>query len=106
MDDLQKLAQAVKQTNLADAEIARIIGRPAESSHAGEYIAAHVFEITLEQSASQKGIGGHFLGGSLAGKTANIKWHGKMEGLLDITLENLPDFYLVMTGPKTAAISS
>lgn len=29
-----------------------------------------------------------------------------MEGLLDINPENLPDFYLVMAGPKAPAISS
>jgi hypothetical protein len=60
----------------------------------------------LEQSASQKGIDGRFAGGSLARKTVNIKWYGKMEGLLDVSPGNLPDFYLVMTGPKATASSS
>ena len=36
----------------------------------------------------------------------SIKWYGKMEGLLDITPETLPDYYLVMSGSKSAATSS
>jgi len=106
MENLERLAQAIKQKNLADTEIARIVGRPAERSHAGEYIAAHIFDITLEQSASKKGIDGHFVSGSLATKSVNIKWYGKMDGLLDVSPDSLPDFYLVMTGPKAAAVSS
>ena len=106
MEDLEKLAQAIKQKNFTDAEIASIIGRPAERGHVGEYIAAHIFDISLQQSASHKGIDGCFVGGNLKGKTVNVKWYAKMEGLLDLTPESLPDLYLVTTGPKAAAISS
>ncbi|OFY46790.1 MAG: hypothetical protein A2Z69_01585 [Bacteroidetes bacterium RBG_13_44_24] len=106
MEELQSLAKAITQRNTADAEIARTIGRPAERGHAGEYIAAATFGIELEQSASKKGIDGHFTSGSLAGKTVNIKWYGKWEGILDISPENGPDFYLVMTGPFSASLSS
>jgi len=106
MENLNRLAQAIKQKNLADTEIAHIVGRPAERSHAGEYIAAHIFNINLEQSASQKGIDGRFVSGSLATKSVNIKWYGKMDRLLDTSPDSLPDFYLVMTGPKAAAVSS
>ncbi|HEX75517.1 MAG TPA: hypothetical protein G4O12_02915 [Dehalococcoidia bacterium] len=106
MDNLERLAQAIKQKNLDDTEIARIVGQPAERSHGGEYIAAHIFGITLEQSASQKGIDGRFVSGSLTTNSVNIKWYGKMEGLLDVSPDSSPDFYLVMTGPKAAAVSS
>jgi hypothetical protein len=102
MEDLRRLAEAIKQKNLVDTEIARVIGRPAERGHAGAYIAARIFDITLERSASQKGIDGHFASGSLARKSVNIKWYGKMEGMLDVFPDSLPDFYLVMTGPKVA----
>ncbi len=104
--DLEGLAKAITQRNTADAEIARIIGRPAERGHSGEYIAAATFGIELEKSASKKGIDGHFTSGSLAGKTVNIKWYGKWESILDISPENGSDFYLVMTGPKSASLSS
>jgi hypothetical protein len=106
MRDLEQLAKAIWQRNVADVEIARIIDRPAERGHSGEYIVARIFGIALEQSASHKGRDGCFIGGSLAGKTVNIKWYGKMEGLLDITPETLPDYYLVMSGSKSAATSS
>ncbi len=105
-ENLKSLANAIKQKNTADAEIARTFGRPAERSHAGEYIAAKIFGIELERSASTKGIDGRFVGGNLAGKTVNIKWYGKWENILDISTESGPDFYLVMTGPELVSLSS
>ena len=106
MEDLEQLAKLIKRKNLSDGEIARIIGRPVERGHAGEYLAAHIFNISLQHSASTKGIDGYFNNGKLKGKTVNIKWYGKLEGLLDILPQYLPDFYLVMTGPKAPAVSS
>lgn len=75
--DLEQLAKAIGQRNVADVEIARIIDRPAERGHVGEYIAARIFGIALEQAASHKGIDGRFIGGSLAGKMVKIKWPWK-----------------------------
>jgi len=72
----------------------------------GEYIASHIFEIALEESASRKSIDGCFTKGELAGRSVNIKWYTKQEGLLDVTADALPDFYLVLTGPRSAASSS
>jgi len=106
VESLEKLAKAIKQKNVTDTAVARIIGRPAERSHTGEYIASRIFGIRLELSASHKGIDGYFTSGNLVGKTVNIKWYGKVEGSLDINSEALPDFYLIMTGPKVAASSS
>lgn len=83
-----------------------MIGRPAAIGHIGEFIASRVFNITLEQSASQKGIDGHFSDGPLNGCTVNVKWYSVMDGLLAIAPEALPDYYLVLTGPKTPAMSS
>jgi hypothetical protein len=60
----------------------------------------------LEESASQKGLDGRFTHGQLAGRSVNIKWYAKREGLLDVTPDALPDFYLVLAGPKSAASSS
>jgi hypothetical protein len=106
IENLESLAKAITHKNMADVEIARTIGRPAERGHAGEYIAAEIFGIELERSASTKGIDGRFIGGNLAGKTVNIKWYGKWENILDISIESSPDFYLVMTGPKSVSLSS
>ena len=33
----------------------------------------------------------------------NVKWYGKRTGVLDINPHGVPDYYLVMTGPKAAA---
>ena len=83
-----------------------MVGRPALIGHVGEWIAREIFGISLEDSAVQKGFGGWFADGPLGGKTVNVKWYGKGEGLLDINPDSVPDFYLAMTGPKSFAASS
>jgi hypothetical protein len=41
------------------------------------------------------------------GRSVDIKWYGKLEGLLDLAAhDQLPDFYLVMTGPRSTALTS
>lgn len=104
LEELKQLAEAVKRKNAADTEISRIILRPTERGHAGEYIAVSIFGICPEQSASHKGTDGKFTDGNLRGKTVNIKWYGKRQGILDMNL--VADYYLVMTGPKSMAVSS
>jgi len=42
----------------------------------------------------------------LRGKTVNIKLYGKQEGILDIAANELADYYLVLTGPKTEPTTS
>jgi len=106
MENLHKLARLIKSRNEIDNEIAGIIGRPAEKGHIGEYIASRIFHISLEPSGSQKGIDGRFADGPLAGKTVNIKWYTKLEGVLDMNPQALPHYYLVLTGPKAPAVSS
>jgi hypothetical protein len=70
------------------------------------WIAAQVFDIELEASAVATGIDGHFRSGPLQGRTVNVKWYLKREGLLDTTEADALDFYLVLTGPPSAATSS
>ena len=107
MKELEQLSKVIRLKNGVDDEIARIIGRPALIGHTGEYVAAKVFNIELEQNAAHKAIDGHFTDGFLDGKTVNIKWYAKREGILDVSPEAPPpDFYLVMTGAKTPAASS
>ena len=106
MHDLEQLAKIIKRKNAIDDEVAAMTERPALIGHTGEYIASRIFDIKLKKSATHKAIDGVFRNGKIAGKTVNIKWYGKLEGVLDITPETLPDFYLVLTGPKAAATSS
>jgi len=100
-DSLYKLSEFIKERNRIDQMVASMINRPATTGHIGEFIAAGIFGIELEKSASSKGVDGKFNYGPLAGHTVNIKWFLKNDGLLNLTLDNPPDYYLVMTGPKT-----
>ena len=54
----------------------------------------------------QEGIDGRSANDPLAGKTVNVKWYGKREGVLDINPAGVPDHYLVMTGPKVVGIGN
>ena len=65
-----------------------------------------MFGIELEASASAKAIDGRFKAGPLAGRTVNVKWYLKREGLLDLTPSDELDHYLVLAGPASAAASS
>jgi len=76
------------------------------SGHLGEWIAAQVFDIQLEASAVAAVIDGRFRSGPLQDRTVNIKWYLKREGLLDTTESTALDYYLVLTGPPSAAASS
>jgi hypothetical protein len=76
------------------------------SGHLGEWIAAQVFDIELEASAVATGIDGRFHSGPLTGGTVNIKWYLKREGMLDTTESTALDYYLVLSGPPSAAVSS
>lgn len=104
--DLYKLSDLLSELNTLGERISEITGRPATIGHTGEYIASYIFDIELEESASAKGIDGRFRSGKLAGMTVNIKWYSKLEYMLDINPEALPNFFLVMTGPKGQAVSS
>lgn len=76
------------------------------AGHLGEYIASLVFSIDLEASASATAIDGRFTDGPPVGKSVNVKWYHKREGMLDLTTSELLDYCLVLTGPASAAVSS
>ncbi len=105
-DDVRRVAALLSERNAIDAEIAAITGRPVVTGHLGEWIASEVFDITLEESAVAKGRDGRFSSGPLSGRTVNVKWYGKREGLLDLAEDAEVDHYLVMTGPRMGAASS
>jgi len=106
MDDLAQLAELIRKRNALERQITALIGRPAQIGHIGEYIASRVFRIALEESASHKSNDGRFSEGPLKERTVDIKWYALREGLLDITPDSLPDYYLVLAGPKSAATTS
>jgi hypothetical protein len=105
-DALKRVADLIASRNEIDAHIASITGRPALVGHLGEWIAAEVFGIELEVSASAKAVDGRFTPGPLAGRMVNIKCYGKRDGILDMTEDQTLDYYLVLTGPRVVAQSS
>lgn len=105
-DSLAQAATLLRERNAIDVGLARLIHRPMTSGHLGEWIAAQIFDIELEVSAAAAGIDGHFRSGPLQGRTVNIKWYLKREGLLDTTESTALDYYLVLTGPPSSAVSS
>ena len=100
MNELEKLSELVKNRNSIEKEISQIIQRPAFTGHLGEYIASKIFDVELNDSATQKGHDGIFKSGSLQGKSVNVKLYSKRENLLDVSLDYPPDHYLVLSGPK------
>jgi hypothetical protein len=106
MDQLHHLAELIHQRNRISNTIAALIGRPAETGHLGEFIAAHIFNITLHASATQKSSDGYFVDPPLAGRSVNIKWYTRQERMIDLTPAAYPDYYLVLAGPQSSSASS
>jgi hypothetical protein len=106
MAEVERVADLLRRRNRIDREISKLIDRPCTRGHIGEFIASKIFKIRLESSATAKGVDGVFAEGPLRGKTVNIKLYGKQEGFLDIAANKLANYYLVLTGPKTAPTTS
>lgn len=105
-EELTRLAELLRVKNAADAEIARLVGRPCQLGHVGEWIAGAIFDIQLHDSATDIGSDGVFLSGSWRGRSVNVKWYTRREGL-DVHLgASPPDLYLVLAGPRGTATSS
>ncbi len=105
-DELEMLASLIKVRNTVENAIAGLIGRPAHPGHVGEFVASMIFDIELPESAVNRGSDGHFRNGPLAGKSVNVKKYSLHQGLLDIRADALPDYYLVLTGPKLQPVST
>ncbi|MDA1358901.1 hypothetical protein O1R50_04665 [Glycomyces luteolus] len=101
-DGLKSIAMLLQARNEIEARIADIVGRPLVHGHLSDWIAAEIFDIELEPSASHA-VDGWFRSGPLAGRTVNIKHYTRVEGLLDLTDSDELEYYLVMTGPRAAA---
>lgn len=104
--ELARIAELLQKRNALDAEIAGIIGRPMTAGHLGEWIASQIFDIELEASAVSRAIDGRFHSGPLQGRSVNVKWYLKREGLLDTTSDDSLDYYLVLAGPPAPPTSS
>ncbi|MDE2836537.1 MAG: hypothetical protein OXL97_03385 [Chloroflexota bacterium] len=112
MSEIERLASLIRQRNAVDNQISAVIGRPVHAGHLAEAITAKIFNIDLHESAAHKGNDGIFTGGSYVGKTVDIKGYSSKDtlGMPDEGKtgfdESLPDFYLVLAGPRKSAISS
>jgi hypothetical protein len=102
---LKSIAMLLQSRNDIDARIADIVGRPMAHGHLSDWIAAQIFDIELEPAAN-KAVDGWFRSGPLAGRTVNVKHYTRHDGLLDMTESDELDYYLVMTGPRSAARSA
>lgn len=103
---LRRLASLIRQRNDIDKEIAAAMGRPAHPGHIGDFVGAEIFDIRLHESATHKGSDGYFASGPLAGRSVNVKKYSTDQSILDIRPDALPDFFLVLTGPRTPPASS
>lgn len=105
-EDVHKIASLLRERNGIDEKIAAVIERPMTAGHLGEWIAAQIFDVELETSAVTAAIDGRFRAGPLQGRTVNVKWYLKREGLIDLTESPALDYYLILAGPASAAMSS
>jgi hypothetical protein len=103
---VERIADLLRDRNALDEEIAAVIGRPMTSGHLGEWLADKIFAVELEPIAVAAAIDGRFTSGPLTGRTVNVKWYLKREGLLDVTDSDALDYYLVLTGPASPALTS
>lgn len=104
--ELAELAALLRERNALDARLGRLLDRPVNTGSIGEWIAARIFDIELENAANVAGYDGHFTTGALAGRTVNVKAYTRLEWMLDINPNAPLDHYLVFTGPKGAPVSS
>lgn len=100
INDLTWLASLIKSRNTIDAKIAAVVGRTAQVGNVGEYIASIIFAIALDEAGKARGYDGHFTHGPLAGQTVDVQWHPRQDGQLNIKIDALPAYYLVMIGQE------
>jgi hypothetical protein len=103
MNNLPQLASLLKSRDTIDYKIATIIGHPTQVQSVGEYIASVIFGITLTgEIMVHKSSDGRFELGPLAGRTVDVQWRTKHDGILHLKTDPLPDYYLVFVGSKEA----
>ena len=90
---LEQLADLLSEMNSIGEKISAITQRPATIGHTGEYIAAEIFDIELEETANAKGIDGHCSSGTMAGRTV------KSLSVLTMIGEDKQKFVMSKPGP-------
>jgi hypothetical protein len=100
---LVDLAALLRERALIGQQITKIIKKAPHAGHIGEFIAARVFDIELHLHAAHPGSDGVFRAGPLAGRSVNVKFYSRWDGLLDVPAHHVPDYILVLTGPAAKA---
>jgi hypothetical protein len=103
---IEQIADLLHKRNAIDEEIAEIMSRPMTAGHLGEWLTGKIFGIELEPTAVNAAFDGRFKSGQLQGRTVNVKWYLKREGVLDLTTSERLDYYLVLAGLASSALSS
>ncbi len=104
-EELKQLAPLITQWDMARRSIAALIEGPTSIGELGEAIAFSIFDIEPARRG-QPGHDGHFLSGSLAHKTVNVKTYNSFNWTIDFDpLGRHPvDYYLVLAGlPQSSA---
>ena len=98
---LVELANLIREHNAVTARISQLVGRPDQVGDVGEYIAAAIFDIELNPSASAKGHDGLFRPPSpLVGRSVNVKWGTPFEGGMDVSPDAPVDDHLALVSPR------
>jgi hypothetical protein len=106
MDALNQLADAIRQRNQAEDRIATIVGRPVSAGTLYQFVACRVFDIDLDGPDCDVLHGvGRFCSGPLAGRSVAVRRTGVSTRSLDITIDPLPDFILVMACSDAVSVS-
>lgn len=103
MSNLPQLASLLKSRNTIDSKMSNLIEKSVGVQAVGEYIAAAIFGIVLEEKNTHKSSDGHFTRGPLAGQSVDVQWRIRHDGILHLKTDPLPDYYLVFVGSKELA---
>lgn len=100
MSNLARLAELLHARNTVESNIANLLDSAVNLDTVGECIAATIFGITLVPSAQHREFVGIFANGALAGRTVDVQWYPRREGVMYIHSNPVPDYYLILAGPK------
>ncbi len=93
---IKDLANLISKKNIMDTGISKIIKRPTEKGHVGEYIASQIFDIELSDSATNKGSHGYFRTGNLSNKKDLHMQHQNRPNSRDFTAKGVTILFNVI----------
>lgn len=100
MPDLPRLAELLRARNTVESNIANLLQCEVDLNIVGEQIAASIFGIRFVPATAPGQSAGVFTCPTLAGKTVEVRWYLRREGILNIHTDPAPDYTLVLAGPK------